>query len=286
MPGFNVWAPRHSPFGNILSGVIHHAREVYQDRSSVYKRNRLGYDEIPDPGRPMDNPNKRARYSTRRRRPVKRRRVGRRRFRRARVSTLMPRTKLIRLNVVDQITHSTHTSGTIDVSVIQLNSCLDPMMTKGTGQPLGFDQWRALYEFGYVVGASITITAHNAETISMMVGVTPMNIAQGTTGLSNFEHYMELPGTKKMLLSPDVDHGVLQSRVSLKKWLRIKDFRDTNEYRMNLNTPSEPSKPVYWHLWTGPTNQTTTASTGVELVVQVSYIVLLTSPVVPSRSVA
>lgn len=157
-------------------------------------------------------------------------------------------------------------------------------MTQGSGQPLGFDQWRALYENAYVIGAKCTVTYHNADNFSYMVGITPMDEPQGTTSLANYEYYMEKKGTTRMLLTPDVDKITLQSKVGLKRWVKVKDLLDTNEYRINLNTPSEPSKALYFHIWTQPTNQASTDASGVEMVCEMEYLLCLVHPVVPSRS--
>lgn len=169
---------------------------------------------------------------------------------------------------------------------LQINSVLDPFQGAGSEQPLGFDQWRALYEYAYVIGAKATIEFHNADSFAYVVGITPCHVAQGTTSLANYEYYKELPGTRSIVLSPDVDKAVLQSKISIKRWFNVKDLRDTNEYRMNLNTPSEPSKIAYWHLWSQPMDQTSTDTTGVQMVMTIEYLVLLTSPVVPARSLA
>lgn len=287
MPGPNVWLPRSSPFVSTFAATIRHARNAYKDRSTVYKTNEINS---------IDEPSKRIKVTMPyRRRPSsrvslkRRRRTPFRRFRRrtrARISSLAPKTKLIRCKVTGLRTNSGHTTGSLEMVPIQMNSILDPFGGAGAEQPLGFDQWRALYEYAYVVGAKITCEFHNADAIAYVVGITPCHIAQGTTSLASYEYYKELPGTKSTVLSPDIDKAVLQSKISIKKWFSVKDLVDTNEYRMNLNTPSEPSKLAYWHLWSQPLDQSSTDSTGVQIVMNVEYIVLLTSPVIPARSTA
>lgn len=207
------------------------------------------------------------------------------RRRRLRTAVLAPQKKVVKCLAVQHWSHTGHTSGTMDMTPVQMNSVLDVFTSQGAQQPLGFDQWRALYEYGYVIGAKISVTFHNADAFSYIVGVCPMNLAQGTTSLANYEYYGELKGNRFILLTPDVDKTTITSRVSLKKWLRVKDILDTNEYRMNLNTPSEPSKLAYWHVYSQPTNQASTDTSGVEIVCKVSYIILLNSPIVPARSV-
>lgn len=282
----NVWLPRWTPLQSSLSGVVKRSREAYMERSPVYKRARI--EEIAgDPPQAMVRFTRRGRPGGRR--SVKRRRTPFRRFRRrtrARISTLAPKTKLIRCKVTGLRTNGGHAAGSLEMVPVQMNSILDPFGGAGSEQPLGFDQWRALYEFGYVVGAKITCEFHNADAFAYVVGITPCHIAQGTTSLASYEYYKELPGTKSVILSPDIDKAVLQSKISIKKWFSVKDLVDTNEYRINLNTPSEPSKLAYWHLWSQPLDQSSTDTTGVQIVMNVEYIVLLTSPVIPARSSA
>lgn len=301
----NVWLPRNSPFGSALTAVVHHGKRAYQDRSPVFKAVSAHDIDLPSKrARVSDSPNPfnqfgpvfpdprfriMPRRSYSRRRSVKRRRTPFRRFRRrvrARISTLAPRSKLVRCKASTLRTNGGHAAGSLEMVPIQMNSVLDPFQGAGSGQPLGFDQWRALYEYGYVVGAKITAEFHNADSFAYVVGITPCHEAQGTTSLAAYDYYKEMPGTKSMVLSPDVDKCILQSKIGLKKWLGVKDLVDTNEYRMNLNTPSEPSKTTFFHVWSQPMDKTSTDTTGVQIVITVEYIVLLKSPIVPARSVA
>lgn len=275
-------------FGTTLSGVVNHGssrgvKRRYPEAHPPpsYKRARVG--DFPNPlvsamARGSTATRPRYRRRSRRRRPYGRRRRT--------VALLAPHKKLIRCKAVQHWSHTTHVSGSMDMSPVQMNSCLDPFVTQGTGQPLGFDQWRALYENAYVIGAKVTVTYHNADAISYMVGITPMDEPAGTTSLANYEYYMEKKGTTRMLLTPDVDKITLTSKVGLKRWVKVKDLLDTNEYRINLNTPAEPSKQLYFHVWTQPTNQASTDTNGIEMVVEVEYLLCLVHPVVPARSVA
>lgn len=283
---FNVLAYPFDPVGSQLSGVVNHRRAythgVKREFGEVigvpYKRART------EPGPTAAMPRTRtATYLAKRRRSGRRRRpYGRRR---RTLALLAPHRKIIRCKAVQHWSHASHTSGSMEMSPVQMNSILDPFVSDGTGQPLGFDQWRALYEDAYVIGAKCTVTYHNADAFSYMVGISPMNVAQGTTPLTDYEHYMELKGTTRMLLTSDVDKITLQSKVGLKKWVKVKDLLDANEYKINLNTPTEPEKQLYFHIWTQPTNQASTDTSGVEMVCEMEYILALVHPVVPARSV-
>lgn len=287
MVGYNVWAARFSPFGSSWSGLIRHGSRYYADRSQVFKQSRLANIDEPSKRQKVEmyarrRPSRRVSLKRRSRTPYRRYR----RRTRARISTLAPRSKLVRCKAVTLRTNAGHTTGSLEMVPIQMNSVLDPFQGAGAGQPLGFDQWRALYEYGYVVGAKITCEYHNADAFAYVVGITPCHEAQGTTSLAAYDYYKELPGTKSMVLSPDVDKCVLESKIGLKRWVGVKDLVDTNEYRMNLNTPSEPSKALYFHVWSQPMDKASTDTTGVQIAITVEYIVLLKSPVIPARSTA
>lgn len=194
-----------------------------------------------------------------------------------------PRVKVIRVKCSDYIPMSC-TSGAISRVAIQGNSCDDPFAGNGTIQPLGYDQWKALYKSAYVIGAKVNMTVHNTAAKSIMYGITPMHKSQGTTTLSSYEYYNELPKTRSRLLSPDVDHGYLSSKTSTKKHMHRKNLTDENDLKVNLVDEIQPADIFYFHAWVQPTDQTTTVS-DIECVFTVEYIVLLTDPVIPTRSV-
>lgn len=199
--------------------------------------------------------------------------------------TIAPHSKLIRVKCTDFLSPG-YTSGAIANYYCQLNSVDDPFAGFSTNQPLGYDQWKTLYQKAYVVGAKAKVVCHNGSTSAIMYGICPMPVSQGSTSLLNYEHYSELPQNKQRLLSPDVDHGVLTHSVSVKKHLQVKDIRDNNDLVIDLINETPPSKLCYWHLYSQPVDQTTTVASGnVQFVITLEYIVLLTDPVVPARSI-
>lgn len=290
----NPWLPSYSPLQRQFWAVIKHGAEQHPSR---HRQNIYQMAEMPQITNTidaflrkknkkivLDNNMARKSYKNKSRKRVYRRRRAYRK--KPVITSLVPSTKLVKLRSVQLRTNSNMTSGAIEAVTVQMNSILDPFTGMGTEQPLGFDQLRALYNNGYVVGAKLTVQFHNTDAISYMVGVTPMPVSQGTTTLTNYEHYKECRGTKDACLTSDVDKITLVSKINLKKWLKVSKFRDTNEYRMDLNTPSEPSKACYFHLWTQPMDQASSDTTGVHMVMTAEYVVLLTNPVVPARSTA
>lgn len=213
------------------------------------------------------------------------RRRLRRRFRRKPkvIRSLTTSTKVVKCQVVESANGLTFTAGALNNLTIQGNSFDDPFGSGSTQQPLGYDQWKALYKKAKVLGCKVTYSVHNGSTGAVVVGITPCSKNQGTTALSNFEHYMEAPGTKYRILSPDVDKCTIVARRSTKKMLKINNVRDASEIEMGIDTETPPTDNYYFHVWAQPLDQTT-ALTGVQTVYKVEYIVLLYDPIIPSRS--
>lgn len=192
-------------------------------------------------------------------------------------------TKLIKVKVSDYQA-MTCTTGAIEVRSLQGNSIDDPFRSAGTGQPLGYDQWKALYRKAYVLGAKVKFTVYNNQSTALMYGITAIPENQVGSALTSYEHYIESPKTVSRLLSPDVDHGFLINKQSTKKMLHLSKIKDNDECVVNLVTETAPSKEYHFQCWIQPVDQTSTL-TGVQTVIDIEYIVLLCDPILPSRSV-
>lgn len=211
---------------------------------------------------------------------------SKKRSRRGRKRKYIPRaittnTKLIKCKAVNYQNFTS--TGIISMAPVQLNSVDDPFSTLGTGQPLGYDQWKALYKSAFVVGTKLVIKAHNNGTVAAMIGTTPMKIPQGTTALTNYEYYMELPNTKSRILSQDVDHVTWNHKVGVKRFLSIKDLRDDDQSRIDLVNETPPTRLAYWHVWGQSLDET--GQIDLDVVITVEYLILLTDPIIPARSV-
>lgn len=198
--------------------------------------------------------------------------------------TLAPANKLVRCRASNYQTF-TCTSGALSGVRIKGNDITDPFDTYGAGQPLGYDQWKALYRTAYVLGCRVKFTVWNNQTTALMFGVSMMDKNQGSTLLTDYEYYKEVPKTNSRMLSPDVDHGVIVNKQSTRRGLSIKDIIDNDTIRINLQADTGPNDNYYAHVWVQPVDQSTTLTT-VQGVIDVEYIVLLTNPIVPTRSVA
>lgn len=224
----------------------------------------------------------RRRYASRRRRRPSRRSRKRQFVPRA----LTTHSKLIRVRAVEHFIHGAHTSGALVMTPIQLNSIDDPFTTTGSGQPLGYDQWKALYKKAFVVGSSITARFVNTDaSYNFAVGLTPMPLSQAAVALTTYEHYMEYPSTVMQFVTPDMDKQMLRSRVSVRKHMHLNKLRDVDEIRVDLVNETAPADLCYWHLWSQPFPQDADPTGSIEFIVTAEYLVVLIDPIVPSRSV-
>lgn len=195
---------------------------------------------------------------------------------------IAPATKLIKCKMSDYLAF-TCTSGAIDVKTVNGTNIVDPYGTSSAQQPLGYDQWKTLYRTAYVLGCKVKLTVWNNDTTACVFGVTVMDKNQGTTALTNYEYYREVPKTRSRLLSPDVDHGYIVNQTSTKKALNVRNITDNDTLRTNLQSDTAPSETYYIHAWCQPINQAATMSS-VPCVLDVEYLVLLTNPIIPARS--
>lgn len=176
----------------------------------------------------------------------------------------------------------THAGGTLQGGTIQLNSFDDPFAGAATLQPLGYDQWKALYKQAVVVGVKVKLEAWNSGSTGILVGLNAMPESKGTTLLTQAEAYCELPNSVHRFLSPDVDHATVFLKVSTKKHMAVSKLRDSNELAIDLPNETPPSRQSYMHYWCQVTDQTSAFSA--TFVMTVEYLVLLFDQIVPSRS--
>ena len=210
----------------------------------------------------------------------------RRRRRRGVIRKRIPRAITSKQKVISckasKYLNNTCTTGNLSMHKVNGMNVADPFVGSASVQPLGYDQWTALYDKAYVLGCKVKLTVHNGSANSVVYGITAMKQDQGSTALSDYEYYREVSGTKSRLLSPDVDHGYISQQRSTKKHLAIKNLID-EDYEIDLSSESGPSNPYYFHCWCQPADKATTV-TDIEFIIDVEYIILLRDAIVPSRS--
>lgn len=280
MPGYNVWVPRHSPFGypleHAISSVSKRAREAYQDRSAVYKRSRV--DDIGEPSkrlRPSMPFRKRSRVSTRPRRRFVRR-ARRRFYRRKRYArkSVAPLTQVVKSRTVIKFDVSA-AGATLQRHILRMNDISDPNGSNGDAQPLYYDTWATMYDKAIVLGCKSTAYFENEGTTAVLFGCVAATIDEsGMTNYDNYEHFIER-GSAYKLVTPENDRGVLVKKVSIKKHMHKKDLKDDPTFHCDLSTQSSPTSLAYFVYWFQSLDKATTnAGT---MVVILEHIVLLTN---------
>lgn len=221
---------------------------------------------------------KRSRSYTRnsRKKPRTRRGIIRRRIPRA----IAPASKLILAKAVHSF--SLTSSTTAAAFVVNMMDITDPFVTSGTEQPLGYDQWKGLYNKAYVVGVKITLRLHNKGSTGVMFGISPFPESQSSTGLLTHAHYMELPSTVSRLLSPDVDHGILVKKIGTRRHFHLTSLKDEDAFHVDLDAEVAPTRTAYIACWMS-TIDGTTSNSG-EGVCTAEYLIRLYDYIVPSRS--
>lgn len=277
-----------NPTGGMLETYSHPAKrqrtyhdELMSDINRIAKRKR-SYDTQGE------SVYKKGKYHITKKMPRKlnyRRRFRKRRrgiIRKRLPRSLTPRTKIITCKVVESEAR-THTSGALERLNVHTIDITDPFGTGSTAQPLGYDQWRTLYDKAKVLGVKVKFTVHNSGSEPIMMGMNaryPNNIS----GLNDWEYQCELPGTVSRILSQDIDHGTLSLKRSTKKLCNIANLKDAQELECDLNTPTAPTIDPIIECWTQPFDKAT--ATDADAIVEVTYIVLLYDPIIPARSTA
>lgn len=172
-------------------------------------------------------------------------------------------------------------AGTLTALTVLLNSAYDPTGIFGAGQPLGYDQYTALYQRVAVVGWKVIIEACTADnTNPVVIGFTPM---VGASALSDFQHYKELPGTVSRIMTPDVDKLIFTAKGGVKKYFMPRSGRMLSDDTVTHGVGGNPSRLLYGHLFLQAMDGT--ADPGVvNLVVTIVQKVVFYVPEIPSRS--
>lgn len=280
MVGYNVFVPRHSPFGYPLEHAVGYvakrAKEAYKAHSAVYKRSRL--DDIGSPSKRLRTEmpvRKRTRFPSRPRRRFVRR-ARRRFYRRKRYARkgIAPLTQVVKARTCMKFDVSA-AGATLQTHLIRMNDVSDPLGSNGTAQPLYYDQWAALYDKAIVLGAKLTAYFENEGTTAVMFGCVKGTIDEaGMTNYDNYEHFIER-GSAYKLVTPENDRGIITSKVSIKKHMHKKDLKDDPTFHCDLSSQSSPTSLAYFVLWFQSLDKATTnAGT---LMVVLEHVVLLTN---------
>lgn len=235
---------------------------------------------------------------------AKRRRVirGRRRYpalakwrgRRLPPLNFYPKSKMVRLRYVTQVSLNPDNTGTPDVKYFLANGMYDPDVQIGGHQPRGFDQAMLGYEHFTVVGSKFT--AQLVPAVSAQVGDSQTPFCWGVATLptnslgvlTTVPQLLEsrLGGLSYRLAGVNNAYGQSRNQVIVRKFSAKKFFTKKNiigDAGYIGTTAADPSEKAYFALW-GASPVTGVDPDGQNFLLTIEYIAVLTEPKILTSS--
>lgn len=213
-------------------------------------------------------------------------RRGRRRYRRRRqigwgMRTVLPYAVSRKLRTVET-TAVDSAAGALGGAVIKLNSAFDPMgALSASTQPLGFDQYEALYSRYCVVGYRILFEVVSLDnTTPVEIGFTP---SLESSLFTSYQRYKEQPATTSRIVTPDMDKVVFGRKGKVKPWMMPRGGRMLTEDLVTAVTTTDPAKLLYGHIWSQPVDGSSDPGV-IRIVITLEQIVVFFSPKSLARS--
>lgn len=233
----------------------------------------------PGPSTSVRTAMKRRTFSRTQTRTKRRRFRRRRRIRRMRMA--QPYSIVRKMRTVKHV-NLNPIAAALTLVQLKLNSTFDPHGSAGATQPLGFDQYSTLYKKSAVIGWSVELEIVTVDnSIPTKVGFTPMT---QSSGLSAYEHYMELPSTVSTVMTPDIDKAHLRSRGGVKRWLLPPGGKlMTDDTLYVTNDTADPTRILYGHLWAQAMDSAADPS-AVLITCVITQTVVFFDPKIPDRS--
>lgn len=97
-----------------------------------------------------------------------------------------PSKKLVKLRYVDTGVNLDAPSAGMAQTIYRANSCFDPYQPTGGHQPMGYDQWSAIYEKYTVLGSKITMKWNPLAVANLTPGRFGILLSTDTVGVTNF----------------------------------------------------------------------------------------------------
>lgn len=197
---------------------------------------------------------------------------------------IIPKSKVVKMPYVDMYTVNATTSSTWTPYVsLTMNSIFDPDFTSIGHQPLGHDQWKAMYKSYEVLGCKVTIEVvnvqQNAANASCYFG---FMLSRQTTApvLGNgYTQLREQPNVHLKYCMADQSNKESTFRykrfVNVRKWLtRQGDYVRQDQTALFENNPLHL---IYLHIG-NLNNNPAPAAAGIRFSFKLEYTVLLTNP--------
>lgn len=213
-----------------------------------------------------------------------------RRYRRYRSMPLaFPKSKIAKLRYVSEKSYNAGSSMALSSSnVFSANGCFDPDITGVGHQPLGFDQWMAIYDHFHVIGSKITVqwmpdTANNVVPgyVGIILSDSPVLPSATYTSVEHWLESRQLSLNGRALMNCGVVSGVATQGLhnkGINKYFSSKKFfrRGMNPYTLRGDDASNPPDQAYFIVSAVTAGGTDTGT--FNLLVTIDYIVKFTEP--------
>lgn len=172
-------------------------------------------------------------------------------------------------------------AGGLSAGIASLNSGFDPTGGLGSGQPLGWDQMTALYNKYCVIAWSVKIEWCTTDnTNPTMVGFTPTT---QSSALTSYSHYKELPGTKSLIITPDIDKGQIFAKGGVKRYFVPPGGKLLSNENCTSSVGGSPTNILYGHVWAQAMDGSADPAL-LNYVVTIWQRIVFFDPVIPARS--
>lgn len=164
-----------------------------------------------------------------------------------------PASKFVRLRYCDTIQMSAAAAGTIDIHNYAANALYDTDITSTGHQPLGFDQWAAIYNHYTVVGSKLTARVVAASVNNNLAPVVvAIKITDDGVPPTSMTGIMEQGMSSYRLFNAQANSnpGVIRKNFSLRKFFGIKDVKDVRT-RYGATVGSNPDDLAYFTICVG-----------------------------------
>jgi len=192
-------------------------------------------------------------------------------------SSVMPKTMKVNLKYFDQVSLNPVTGSQTNGYVMRANDIFDPDVQLGGHQPMGFDQYMALYTRFRVVGAKISCTFVANDSTSLNSSAL-CGILKSTSSSFSGTVNTTIENDKcvyRVIQLGDTSRP-LTLKYSTKKSQGIKNIMDN--YELSGTVIGSPAIQDYFHVWTGNVNPSNDAEP-VDIQIHISYSVIFSDPV-------
>lgn len=170
----------------------------------------------------------------------------------------MPKVRRAYLRYADTVS-LTSTVGALGLYQFRANSVQDPDLTSTGHQPMGYDQWAALYNHYVVVGAKITIKSLATAQVAPYGAIMGCYISDDTSfPYSTPDGFIESKRGSWRTLTQQRNAVSFTTKFSSKRFFNVTDIKD-NLSRLGATVSGNPSDVAIFNIWYADLNNNSTS---------------------------